>query len=318
VDTLRRRLPGSASVAVSFCATSMVGGLLTWYGPEVASGGPFLLALAWLVVSVATLLLASAAAEVASAHPAAGGPYRWAFALAPRHRVAWAWFVGWIHLIALVAAVTSIGCYGTAMGAVVLLAVTAGTPTSVEFTFGLFLLIMLAFALLAGHRFAAVLRLGIWWHLLGVAVIGIMLIAVPTPRRTLTEVLGQTHSAAGVDGTAGPVHVLLVGVALALCTLAGFGASAPSNAVWLCVVAAIVLGVPALWSGRAHVAIVSVAPVVLYLAYAAPVLLRRFSRDFQPGRWQVGPASTVIGWTAVAWVPLALFPLTAWGSGESY
>ena len=40
----------------------------------------------------------------------------------------------------------------------------------------------------------------------------------------------------------------------------------------------------------------------LYIAYVIPVLLRRLNRDFEPGPWNLGRFSAVVGWVAVVWV----------------
>ena len=40
----------------------------------------------------------------------------------------------------------------------------------------------------------------------------------------------------------------------------------------------------------------------LYIAYVAPVFLRRLNPDFKPGPWNLGKWSALIGWIAVVWV----------------
>jgi amino acid transporter len=76
----------------------------------------------------------------------------------------------------------------------------------------------------------------------------------------------------------------------------------PTNSIWLCVVAAIVLAAPALFNTTAYLAVTSVAVIGLYIAYVAPVFLRRLNKDFTPGPWHLGKWSAVIGWIAVVWV----------------
>ena len=76
----------------------------------------------------------------------------------------------------------------------------------------------------------------------------------------------------------------------------------PTNSIWLCVVLSVVLASPALFSATAYLAVTSIAVIGLYIAYVVPVLLRRLNPEFQPGPWNLGRFSAVIGWVAVVWV----------------
>jgi amino acid transporter len=76
----------------------------------------------------------------------------------------------------------------------------------------------------------------------------------------------------------------------------------PTNSIWLCVGAAILLAAPALFNYTAYLAVTSIAVIGLYIAYVTPVLLRRLDKNFKPGPWNLGKWSPVIGWIAVVWV----------------
>jgi amino acid permease (GABA permease) len=76
----------------------------------------------------------------------------------------------------------------------------------------------------------------------------------------------------------------------------------PTNSIWLCVVCSIVLTLPALFNTTAYLAVTSIAVIGLYIAYVAPVFLRRRNPDFKPGPFQLGKWSPLIGWIAVIWV----------------
>ena len=52
----------------------------------------------------------------------------------------------------------------------------------------------------------------------------------------------------------------------------------------------------------AYLAVTSIAVIGLYIAYVTPVLLRRLNPDFEPGEWNLGRWSSVIGWIAIVWV----------------
>jgi amino acid permease (GABA permease) len=77
----------------------------------------------------------------------------------------------------------------------------------------------------------------------------------------------------------------------------------PTNSIWFAVVFAFILGVPYLWSPTAYDAVTSIATIGLYIAYILPTLLRRLAGDsFQPGPWQLGRWSALVGWLGVVWV----------------
>ncbi len=76
----------------------------------------------------------------------------------------------------------------------------------------------------------------------------------------------------------------------------------PTNSIWLCVAAAILLASPALFNTTAYLAVTSIAVIGLYIAYVTPVLLRRLHPDFEVGPWNLGRWSPLIGWVAVGWV----------------
>ena len=76
----------------------------------------------------------------------------------------------------------------------------------------------------------------------------------------------------------------------------------PTNSIWLCVVLSTILTIPALFNQTAYLAVTSIAVIGLYIAYVTPVLLRRLSKDFTPGPWQLGKWSPIVGWIAVVWV----------------
>ena len=76
----------------------------------------------------------------------------------------------------------------------------------------------------------------------------------------------------------------------------------PTNSIWLCVTISVILVLPALWNSAAYYAATSIAVIGLYIAYVAPVFLRRRNPDFQPGPWQLGRWSPIVGWLSVVWV----------------
>src|SRR5579859_8166752 len=76
----------------------------------------------------------------------------------------------------------------------------------------------------------------------------------------------------------------------------------PRNAIILAAVAAFILAVPTVGNFVAYVAVTSIATIGLYIAYALPILLRLFSKNFVPGPWHLGAWSKPVGVIAVVWV----------------
>ncbi|HEV2638061.1 MAG TPA: amino acid permease [Actinocrinis sp.] len=77
----------------------------------------------------------------------------------------------------------------------------------------------------------------------------------------------------------------------------------PTNAIWLAVGGAFILGLPYLFNNTAYVAVTSIAVIGLYIAYVIPTLLRLLrGADFVPGPWHLGRWSRPVGIVAVIWV----------------
>lgn len=106
---LRRALGGFSSFAISFSIISVLTGITTTYGVAIGGAGPAGLGLGWPIVSVGTMLVAVAMAELASAFPTAGALYHWASILGGP---GFGWFTAAMNLagqIAIVAAI-DLGC----------------------------------------------------------------------------------------------------------------------------------------------------------------------------------------------------------------
>ncbi|OKI89449.1 amino acid permease [Micromonospora sp. CB01531] len=76
----------------------------------------------------------------------------------------------------------------------------------------------------------------------------------------------------------------------------------PTNSIWLCVTCSTLLVLPSLWNTTAYLAATSIAVIGLYIAYVAPVFLRRRTTDFRIGPWNLGRWSAPVGWIAIVWV----------------
>ncbi|CAO1940902.1 unnamed protein product [Urochloa humidicola] len=78
----------------------------------------------------------------------------------------------------------------------------------------------------------------------------------------------------------------------------------PFNVVWLSVSVAFAMALTSLGSQVAFQAMVSIATLGLYIAYALPIFFRVTTarRSFVPGPFHLGKYGLVIGWVAVIWV----------------
>ncbi|KAF8378662.1 hypothetical protein HHK36_030011 [Tetracentron sinense] len=78
----------------------------------------------------------------------------------------------------------------------------------------------------------------------------------------------------------------------------------PINAVWLSVVISFCMALPSLGSIVAFQAMVSVATIALYIAYALPIFFRvtLARKSFIPGPFNLGSYGILVGWVAVLWV----------------
>lgn len=106
---LLRRMGGFSSFAVSFSIISVLTGCITAYSDALASGGPASVGLGWPIVSVGTMLVALAMAELASAFPTAGALYHWSALLGGPGA---GWMTAAINIVGQLAIVAAIdfGC----------------------------------------------------------------------------------------------------------------------------------------------------------------------------------------------------------------
>jgi amino acid permease (GABA permease) len=429
---LHRRLSGFSNFAVSFSIISILAGAITSYGIAMRAGGPVAITLGWLGVGIMVTLVALAMAEVCSAYPTAGALYWWAAALAEKNKAAWAWFIGWFNFLGEVAVTAAID-FGAAITTAAFLGLTFDMEVTAGRTFGIFLVIILVHGLLNtfGVNLVRVLSdVSAWWHLVGVAVIVVLLAVLPDQHKPISEVFTEVHNETGFTFAGAGAYAVLIGLLMAQYTYTGYDASAhvaeethdaaraaprgivmsvvvsviagfvllvaitwaiqdydaelntalglppaqifidavghnagtfllficmvaqwfcgmasvtansrmayafsrdgalpgssiwkkvnprtgtPTNSIWLCVAISTLLVLPSLWNTTAYLAATSIAVIGLYIAYVGPVLLRRLSRDFQPGPWSLGRWSAPIGWLAIVWVVIicVLFVLPA-------
>jgi amino acid permease (GABA permease) len=440
---LRRRMSGFSNFAVSFTIISVLSGCLTAFGVAMNNGGPVDINVGWPIVGIMVLFVGLAMAEVCSSYPTAGGLYYWSAKLGGKNGPAWSWFTGWFNLLGQVAVTAGIDG-GLALFAAAFMnnwfgypiTTSAGTPDAPH------ILLVFAVALFLhgllntfGVRLVAILNnISVWWHILGVAVIVVVLFIKAPQHQSVGFIFGhfQNNTGAGFGGAT--IYVLAIGLLLAQYTFTGYDASAhmteetheaavagprgivmsilvsliagwvlligvtaaiqhydaeaiatvpaaqifidaagpalgqflllvaigaqfycgmssvtansrmiyafsrdgavpghrfwhkvnprtgtPTNSIWLATVGAFILFLPYLYNPNAYAAVISIAVIGLYIAYAIPIFLRLRAGDaFQRGPWHLGRWSRPIGTIAVVWVCIicvlfvlpVIFPVT--------
>ncbi len=241
---LHRGWSGFSNFAISFSIISVLAGCFTTFGQALNNGGPIAISIAWPVISLLILCVAFSMSELASAYPTAGGIYYWASRLGGP---GWGWFTGWFNLIGLVAVVASV-VYVSAAFLVNLLGLynlhfifnfgKAAAGTDVHYTahvifvmFAVILLFDLVVNVFSSHLVSLFNNISVWWHVIGVAVIVVILIAVPSHHASFSYVFGHTINNSGFkNGSTGVpffwLYVLPLGFLLTMYTITGYDASA--------------------------------------------------------------------------------------------
>jgi amino acid transporter len=236
---LFRAMGGFRNFAISFTIISILAGCLTSYFVAFERGGPVAVTWGWLLVGVMATIVALAMAEIASAYPTAGGLYYWASKMGSP---GWGWATGWFNLIGQVAVTAAIG-YGLATFAQVLFTFwfdyggrmdDAGISynTQVYILYAAFLIAACLINVLNIRITSGLNMISAWWHMLGVAVIVIVLIVVPNEHQSVSYVFTETVNNSGYgDGATGFGSAIFwfvfgLGLLMAQYTMTGFDASA--------------------------------------------------------------------------------------------
>lgn len=213
---LLRRMGGFSSFAVSFSIISVLTGCITAYSDALRSGGPAALGLGWPLVSLGTLCVAVAMAELASAFPTAGALYHWSALLGGAGA---GWITAAINITGQLAIVAAID-FGCAKE----LAPTLGLRASAA-PFWLLAAILLSHAVVnaLSVRLVAILNdLSASVHVVGVVVVVAALLAFG--RSQPVSFLAHTGFTTRTDGH--PFVGFLGGLVLSVFTFTGYDASA--------------------------------------------------------------------------------------------
>jgi amino acid transporter len=229
---LRRGLGGFSNFAISFSIISILAGGMTSYWLGMVTGGPRVLMVGWVVVGFFALLVGMAMGEICSAYPTAGGLYYWSAKLARKNGPRWAWFTGWFNLIGQIGVIASVD-YALAIFIGYFVRMFDDTFKLTALTvFCIYLLVLLAHAVLniVGVKLVKILGdVSVWWHVIGVAVIfGVLMFSSKPGQRGLGHLFDSAPP--GLTGWTGgtfvTIYLFALGLLLAQYTITGFDASA--------------------------------------------------------------------------------------------
>jgi amino acid transporter len=185
---LFRSMGGFSNFAISFSIISILTGAVTLFGYGLEMGGPLEMTAGWPLATLFTLAVAASMAELCSAFPTSGAMYHWAAHLGgPIWGPACGWFVAWLNILGLAAALAGIN-YSCAQFVLPFLGI-ASTYSNLLAAFGL---ILVTQALLNhyGIRLVAILNdCSVTVHIAGVValVAALLLLARLQPARFLFQ-----------------------------------------------------------------------------------------------------------------------------------
>ncbi len=226
-QVLYREMGGFSNFAISFTIISILAGCLTSYYIAFNNGGPVAITWGWLLVGVFCTLVAMAMGEIASAMPTAGALYYWSSKLGSP---AWGWFTGWFNLVGQISVTAAID-YGAAVFTTALLNLwfpnAVSTETSTIFVvFTVIMALHIVLNLLNINLLAQLNTISAWWHMVGVAVVVVVLMVVPE-HQSAAFVFTETLNNSGFSGNGiGFWFVFGIGLLMAQYTITGYDASA--------------------------------------------------------------------------------------------
>ena len=242
---LSRTWSGFSNFAISFSIISILAGCFTTFYFGWNNGGPIAISIGWPVIAALILVIGFCMSELVSAYPTSGGIYWWASKLGG---IKAGYYTGWLNLVGLIAIVASVA-YGAATFfdySISRFSESWAAGYSLERVFVIFLVILLLTALaniFSSHLLAIFNNISVWWHVVGAAIVVIILVFflkegathwgvsdVFTGRVNNTFGLhGSTDGALNGAGTSGPgfwFYVLPLGFLLTQYTITGYDASA--------------------------------------------------------------------------------------------
>jgi amino acid transporter len=232
---LHRSWSGFSNFAISFSIISILAGCFTTFGQAWNNGGPVVISVGWPVIAAFILVIGLCLSELVSAFPTSGGIYWWASRLGG---VKAGYYTGWLNLIGLIAILASV-VYGAASFLNTLLGEISSSYAAdflggeylyqQFFWFVVLMVIVTAVNIFSSHLLALINNVSVWWHVVGAAVVILVLFLTPDTHQDLSFVFTKTINNSGLFGENGPgfwFYVLPLGFLLTQYTITGYDASA--------------------------------------------------------------------------------------------
>ena len=232
---LRREWSLLHNFGVSFSIISVITGITQLFTYGLHTGGPGPMTVGWIIVSFFTLVVGSSMAEILSSIPTSGGPYFWAYMLAPQqHAPFFAWVTGWFNLLGQIAVTTAID-FGLASLISTVSQVANGYEPSAGKTLGFLAVILISHVVVNMFSIAS-LRYMIYTSVsintVGVCALAIAVLAKAPNLKSASFVFATFYDGTGEEGydgwsvRASPAYVSICGILLTHYTILGFDASA--------------------------------------------------------------------------------------------
>ena len=228
---LHRGMSTFSNFAISFSIISILAGGMTSFWLGMVTSGPRVIMIGWVVVGFFALLVGMAMGEICSAYPTAGGLYYWSAKLARKNAARWSWFTGYFNLLGQIGVIASVDYALSIFIAYFIRMFDDSYRLTVLGIFVIFLIVLIVHGLLNTFSIDVVKIMGdisVWWHVVGVVIIGAILFIAPTNKRGI----GGAFDAAppGLTGWTGggfvTIYLFGLGLLLAQYTITGFDASA--------------------------------------------------------------------------------------------
>ncbi|NQW72298.1 MAG: amino acid permease, partial [Actinobacteria bacterium] len=175
---LSRTWSGFSNFAISFSIISILAGCFTTFYFGWNNGGPIAISIGWPIIAALILVIGFCMSELVSAYPTSGGIYWWASKLGG---IKAGYYTGWLNLVGLIAIVASVA-YGAATFfdySISRFSESWAANYSLERVFVIFLVILLLTALaniFSSHLLAVFNNISVWWHVVGAAIVVIILV----------------------------------------------------------------------------------------------------------------------------------------------
>ena len=188
------------------------------------------------MVSIFTLFVGAAMAEILSAIPTSGGPYFWAYMLAPpRQAPFFSWVTGWFNLLGQVAITTSIN-FGLSNLISLTAEVNSGYQPTAGKTLGILAIVLLSQVcvnLFSIGKLRYLIYTSLTLNTVGVICLCVVVLAKAKTHQPASFVFGYFYDGTGVGTSsegwaerASPAYVAVIGTLTAQYTMTGFDASA--------------------------------------------------------------------------------------------